>query len=407
MRVGIEAHKKKCITQIFDSAAADGAADSFEPTEMFSFPTTMEGLSSIYQRVPVGSVIVIESSTTGKLLSRILSSKYEVHMVAPPERKPSIKTDARDAARMVREDMLGYSRRCYIPSQYIEELRFHVFQMIQTGGKISRVKNQIHSVLERNMIHALDDLSDPFGREGLERLASSIIVGLPEQDMQALRRHLEELALHARNHRELEIQLAKMVVDDSDVKFLMTIPGMNLFTASATKARIGDDISKFPTKKHLCSYAGLVPGASNSGEYESKHNHVKRGDMIFKYALTCAVRGAVSANKPTSVKTHYLEVNQRTGVAQKAEVAVARKLACIVWSVLKNGSPYVEEDKSLTIRKQKRTEFLAKSKLADSRPDIRELTDQVSACADTIATYPLDLERTLGEHISPDEEETT
>jgi transposase len=399
MRVGIDAHKKKCVTQIFDS----DRADQLNPTDTFTFPTTMEGLSSIYHRVPEGTVIVIESSTTGKLLSRILSSKYEVHMVAPPERKPSIKTDARDAARMVREDMLGYSRRCYIPSKYIEELRFHIFQMIQTGKKISRVKNQMHSVLERNMVHALDDLSDPFGKEGLERVAS---IELPEQDMQTLKRHLEELALHARNHRELEIQLAKMVEDDSDIKLLITIPGMNLFTASATKARIGDDVSRFPTKKHLCSYAGLVPGASNSGEYESRHNHVKRGDMVLKYAMTCAVRGAVSANKLTAIKMHYLKVKQRTGIAQKAEVAAARKLACIVWGVLKNRRPYLEEDRRLTIKKQKRTEYMAKSEIKQHpMPDMEELTEQVNACADTIAMYPMDLDRALGEPLSSDEEE--
>ena len=399
MRVGIDAHKKKCVTQIFES----DKIDQFKPNDTFTFPTTMEGLSSIYHRVPEGSVIVIESSTTGKLLSRILSSRYEVHMVAPPERKPSIKTDARDAARMVREDMLGYSRRCYIPSKYIEELRFHIFQMIQTGRKISRVKNQMHSVLERNMVHALDDLSDPFGKEGLERLAS-IVVELPEQDMHALKRHLEELALHARNHRELEIQLAKMVVDDSDIKLLITILGMNLFTASATKARIGDDVSRFPTKKQLCSYAGVVPGASNSGEYESRHNHVKRGDMILKYALTCAVRGAVSANKLTAIKMHYLEVKERTGIAQKAEVAGARKLACIVWGVLKNRRPYVEEDKRLTIKKQKRAEYLAKSEIKETTPEMKELTEQVKACADTIAIYPMDLDRALGEPLSDEEE---
>jgi transposase len=96
-----------------------------------------------------------------------------------------------------------------------------------------------------------------------------------------------------------------MVVDDGDIKLLMTIPGMNLFTASATKSRIGDDVSRFPTKKHLCSSAGLAPGASNSGEYELKHNHVKRGDMILKYALTCAVRGAVPANKLTSAEVWH------------------------------------------------------------------------------------------------------
>jgi len=39
VRVGIDAHKKKCVTQIFDS----DRADQFNPTDTFTFPTTMEG----------------------------------------------------------------------------------------------------------------------------------------------------------------------------------------------------------------------------------------------------------------------------------------------------------------------------------------------------------------------------
>jgi len=45
------------------------------------------------EKVPEGSVAVIESSTTGKVLSRMLSGKYEVHMVAPPERHVSTHVD--------------------------------------------------------------------------------------------------------------------------------------------------------------------------------------------------------------------------------------------------------------------------------------------------------------------------
>ena len=41
----------------------------------------------------------------------MLSGKYDVHMVAPPERRVSIKTDRRIAERIV--------RRYYIPSHYI------------------------------------------------------------------------------------------------------------------------------------------------------------------------------------------------------------------------------------------------------------------------------------------------
>ena len=115
MRVGIDAHKMKCTTVMFDGDYVTGS---------FDFQTTRQAVYEFMEKVPEGSIAVIESSTTGKVLSRMLSGKYEVHMVAPPERRVSIKTDRRDAERIVMEDMLNYLRRCYIPSQYIENIRF-------------------------------------------------------------------------------------------------------------------------------------------------------------------------------------------------------------------------------------------------------------------------------------------
>ncbi len=89
------------------------------------------------------------------------------------------------------------------------------------------------------------------------------------------------------------------------------------------KSRIGDDASRFPTKKHLCSYAGVVPGADNSGEHESEHQHVKHGDVILKYALTCAASGAVKAKTDSAVKRIYLKQIKRGKAAQEAQVAAA------------------------------------------------------------------------------------
>jgi hypothetical protein len=40
------------------------------------------------------------------------------------------------------EDMLNYLRRCYIPSQYIENIRFVVTQQIQIGRRIARVASE-------------------------------------------------------------------------------------------------------------------------------------------------------------------------------------------------------------------------------------------------------------------------
>jgi len=381
MNVGIDAHKRTCTVCVIE----DGAV-----RESFAFPTTREGVSEFMERIPSLATVVIEASTTGKVISRMLTDKYLIHMVAPPERKRPIKTDLRDAERIVREDILQYLRRCYIPSAAIEELRFLVFQQIQVGRKIGRVKNQVHALLERNMVHDLDGFSDIFGVQGLRRMVE---VQLPAQDRAALGRYLEELKLHAAHHRQLETELAKIAESDADALLLMSIPGIDFFTALAMKSRIGD-IMRFPTKKHLCSYGAVVPGASNSGEYVSRHNRVKHGDMILKSALTCAVRGAVSAEKSSAVKRFYLKRLRRIG-AQKPEVAAARKMACIVWKVLRTRQPYREEDKRLTARKRRILAWKAKRQESDPS-DIRQLAEDLVGDVAVLERYPVDFEESGG-----------
>jgi len=83
-RAGIDAHKKSCTTCVF--ADTDVLASS--PSETFVFRTTPRGVAEFMEKVPEGSTVVIESSTTGKAISRRLSGRYEVHMIAPSERKP-------------------------------------------------------------------------------------------------------------------------------------------------------------------------------------------------------------------------------------------------------------------------------------------------------------------------------
>jgi hypothetical protein len=172
VRAGIDSHKKNCTTAVFKDDVLMGS-----PLETFVFKTTKQGVQQFMHKVPEGSTVVIESSTTGKAISRMLSGKYDVHMIAPPEKKPSVKTDRRDGQRIVKEDALGYVRRCYIPSQYVEELRFIVSKQIEIGGKISRAKDQIHALIERNVLQSeLEDLSDVFGsgsRQAVFNQASS------------------------------------------------------------------------------------------------------------------------------------------------------------------------------------------------------------------------------------------
>ncbi|MDG6933029.1 MAG: transposase, partial [Nitrososphaerota archaeon] len=267
-----------------------------------------EGIEEFEKMVPDGSTVVIESSTTGKALSMALSGKYQVHMVSPPERKSQVKTDKRDAVRIMKEDELGYLKRCYVPSQYIENLRVLVARQMELGSKISEAKNQVHALIERNMMQdAFEGVTDIFGVAGLHILSS---LELPEGESEALAMYLQELNLYVDQHKQLEAEMAGIATTDEDCRLLMTIPGVGVFVAVAIKSRIGD-ISRFPDKKKLCSYVGLVPKSDNSCDYVSSHRHVKYGDDVLKAALTTAVRGAVSANAKSTIKKMYLRQVKR------------------------------------------------------------------------------------------------
>ncbi len=376
--VGVDAHKRSCMACTFEDQAK---------RELFEFPTTNQGLSRFTTKIPEGSVVVIESSTTGKTLSRILAGSYEVHMIAPPERKPSVKTNKRDAEKIAREDMLGYTRRCYIPSKYIEEMRTLAARQMQIGEKISGVKSQVQSLIERNMLQSeFEGLSDMFGVEGLERIAN---LSLPEQEMVELGMHLQELNLYVRQHMQVEKEMAKMAQSDEDCQILMSHPGIAPFTAVAIKARIGD-ISRFPTKRRLSSYAGLVPRADNSGDRVSEHRRVKQGDSVLKYAFTCAVQGAVKARANTAVKRFYLKMLRKGRARQEAEVAAARKLSWIVWRMLTSKQRYEEEDRYLTARKTRAMAYKATREVPNAlHPgDIRELAASLTSRAEILGRYP-------------------
>jgi hypothetical protein len=75
----------------------------------------------------------------------------------------------------VKEDALGYLKRCYVPMQYIEDMLSLVGQPDRSREEdIPRVKNQVYALLERNIVQSeIAGLSDLFGVEALRRMSKS------------------------------------------------------------------------------------------------------------------------------------------------------------------------------------------------------------------------------------------
>ena len=352
--------------------------------QTWSFPTTRSEITHLAQAIPAATPVVLEASTAGKAVARVLSeSGCELHMAAPnliP--KPSVKTDKRDSVRLARLYQSGSMPECYVPPAEIENLRVLVRNRKDLAYKVTLVKSQVHALVTRSLLDSeMEGATDWFAPRGLRKLVN---LPLPKEERAPLVRFLEQIELLAHQEESMQAELAQVGRDRSDVQLLMTIPGINFYTAVGIVAEIGT-IHRFPTKKHLASYAGLVPKADDSGDAKGQlHRPVKKGDMILKAFLCTAVQGMMKANQRTAV-TEFFREKSKSQPLQKAQVAAARKLSAEVWKILTFETPYREEDADLTARKARRMRRIAEPTIPEiSQGVMNALADRLSGKAEIL-----------------------
>jgi transposase len=147
--------------------------------------------------------------------------------------------------------------------------------------------------------------------------------------------------------KQVERQLESMAERLSAVELLLTIPGIGLLTATALVAFLGD-IRRFPSGRHLASYLGLTPREYSSGLRRNLGRISKRGDG---YLRTMLIHGARSVlvhagrQQPDRLRQWANDL-AKTHIQNKAAVAVANKLARLVWAVWTSGQPFVPMPKA-------------------------------------------------------------
>jgi len=142
--------------------------------------------------------------------------------------------------------------------------------------------------------------------------------------------------------KTVERQLERMADQLPAVEHLRTIPGIGLLIATALVAFIGD-IRRFPSGRHLASYLGLTPREYSSGLKRNLGRISKRGDG---YLRTLLIHGARSVlvhaqrQQPDRLRQWAHDL-AKTHVQNKVAVAVANKLARLVWAVWTHDRPFV------------------------------------------------------------------
>jgi transposase len=322
--VGIDVGKQKCAVAMMD---AEGRI-----SDEFSFSNNNEGIGNFISRLCTDDEVVMEStgSVWVNLYDRLEQVHVKVVLANPVETKAiasaRIKNDTIDArilAHLLRADLIPSS---YVPPYEIREMRYLLRHRASIVKIRTMVKNKIHSVLDRNGIIAAG-FSDLFGKAGMEWLSS---VQLPPLDRLMLDNHLEHLNSLRRQVETVDRAITSRASKDEYVRLLLSMTGVDVFTALLIRSEIGD-ISRFSSYKKLISWAGLAPSLHQSGRIEYRGSTTKQGSRMLRWIMVEAARTAV--NSDSRLGEFYERVKLRRG-SQKAIVAVACKMLKIIWTML-------------------------------------------------------------------------
>ena len=327
---GIDLHKKTSFITTIDNNGHVVKRSNLtnDETKIIDFFSTLDA----------DTKIVIESTSNWYwLYDLLIDAGFDVVISNPVKTKAiasaKIKNDKLDShmlAQLLRADLIATVHVSDMPMRQLKELLRHRSKLVR--DKV-RMKNRIHSILSKNNITV--PVSDLFGKKGLVFVDH---ISLPAYQRRQVDTYLELLHSIDEQVSILTDEIRVAAKTDATAKLLMTIPGVGPITAMFMTAEIGD-ISRFPTYRHLSSYAGLVPSLNASADKHRIGRITKQGSPYLRTALVEAAQAAVRTKSRLNIFFRRRIV--RSGY-QKAIVATAHKIIQYAYFILRDQKPYHE-----------------------------------------------------------------
>ena len=121
---------------------------------------------------------------------------------------------------------------------------------------------------------------------------------------------------------------------------LIAVTGLNIITVLMLLGEIGVDMDRWRSAKAFCSWLGLCPGAKISG---GKVLSRRTRHVVNRAAVLLRVAAMAAGRSDSWLGRFYRRKKAHLG-APKAITATARKLACIIYHMLKYQDAYVPID---------------------------------------------------------------
>jgi transposase len=288
------------------------------------------------------AVIAMEACSGSNYWGRELEQRgYRVKLIPPQHVKPFIKGNKND-----RNDAFAICEAARRPNiRYVRPRT-----LSQTDTLL------VHKILERRinertaLINQLRGLLNEYGivvAKGKEKLGSELPFiledvenGLTDIARRHLHQQLEEWQAVDIAIAELERSIKQQVNCSEQAQRLIKIKGVGEKISSAAEAFIGNG-SSYKNGRHFAANLGLVPKEHSSGGKQRLGGITKRGNLYLRRLL---IQGAWSVIRYADRGNDRLsrwarQLIERRG-KHKAAIAVANKLARIIWAISYHQTEY-------------------------------------------------------------------
>lgn len=318
---------------------------------------TPEALRAWADGLRADDQVALEATGNSDAIANLLTPLVARLVVSNPSKTRAIaeakvktdKVDARILAQLLAADFLP---PVWLPDERTRSLRRQVMRRAHLVRQRTRIKNQVHAILTRNLAPT-PPVSDLFGRSGRHWLSRQ---ELPADERATVAALLRQLDFHGSELAIVDRELAVEALTDPVVARLMTIPGVDAIAGISIVAAIGD-FTRFDDPDKLVAYVGLNPKVRQSGNSAPVHGRISKAGRA--HVRGVLVEAAWSASRaPGPLRAFYQRVKARRGF-QKAVVATARKMTVLAWHLATKDEDYAFARPGLVTHKRRKLELAA------------------------------------------------
>lgn len=180
-----------------------------------------------------------------------------------------------------------------------------------------------------------------------------MLPSIPEPIIPVFDNLLEELTVLEAAIAQSEQKIEAHVRDDEQCQHLMTIPGIGKANASALVATVGN-AAAFDNARQFAAWLGLVPRQQGTGGVTRLMGISKRGDPYLRYLLVHAARACIlhvtrKKVRPENMLADWIDGLVNAKHPNVAALAVANKLARMVYAMLRDGTEYAPAVKQAAV----------------------------------------------------------